>query len=181
MHIIKRGLLGLSVLAAVGGTTGGLLAAQAGASPTRGPEVIRSTQYQVGASDSVGPFTGHGTVRTAGNVTDIASAMKDPPNSNRHLLVDSTGSFTVLTTGGTQGPFSMNDQTCAVRFSIKGIDANIVKGTGAYRHATGDFKANVVVSGYTQRLKDGSCDQSNNDPPAFSTTSVVAVGFINLH
>ena len=61
MHIIKRGLLGLSVLAAVGGTTGGLLAAQAGASPTRGPEVIRSTQYQVG-DGSVGPFTGHGAV-----------------------------------------------------------------------------------------------------------------------
>ena len=37
MHLMKRGLLALSVLAAVGGSTGGLLASQAGASPTRGP------------------------------------------------------------------------------------------------------------------------------------------------
>ena len=63
MHIIKCGLLGLSVLAAVGGTTGGLLAAQAGASPTRGPEVIRSTQYQVGASEGTHRVTGpHGVL-----------------------------------------------------------------------------------------------------------------------
>ena len=104
------------------------------------------------------------------------SAQQQPPSPGRfHRIVHGADHR------GTQGPFSMNDQTCAVRFSIKGIDANIVKGTGAYRHATGDFKANVVVSGYTQRLKDGSCDQSNNDPPAFSTTNVVAVGFINLH
>lgn len=180
MHIMRRGLLALSVLAAVGGTTGGLLAAQAGASPTRGPEVLRGTQYTVGDGFGVGPFTSHGVVNQKGVVTDIPSKKIDPPNTNRHTLVDPTGSFTVITNQGTQGPFSMNPNTCQVRFTILGVDARIVTGTGAYRHATGDFNATVRINGYLSRTRAG-CDQNMNDPLAFSTTNVVAVGHINLH
>ena len=57
MHIIKRGLLALSALAVVGGTAGGFLAAQARASPTRGPEVIHVTSYSVGAGAGAGPWS----------------------------------------------------------------------------------------------------------------------------
>jgi hypothetical protein len=180
MHIVKRGLIALSMVAAVGGTTAGLLATAASAQPTRGREVVQSTQYEVGNGVSVGPWSGHGAVRTAGNVTDAPSLLGDPANSNREMLVDPTGSFTVLVTGGTQGPFHMNPTTCAVRFSVKGFDAKIVTGTGAYAKATGDFKGNVLVTGYVSRTATG-CDTNQNDPPAFSTTYVTAKGHINLH
>jgi hypothetical protein len=178
MHMMKRGLLALTMAAAAGGTMVGLLAS---ATSSRGPEIIRSTQYEVGAGDSVGPWTGQGVVRTSGNVTDIPSQMTDPANSNRHTLVDPAGSFTVLTTGGSTPIFHMNKATCAVRFTIRGINAKIVSGTGAYSKATGNFTANVVVNGYTSRLASGRCDTSQSDPTAFSTTNVVAVGHINLH
>ena len=100
MNMVKRGLIALSVVAAVGGTTGGLLASAASASPTRGPEILTGSQYEVGDGVAVGPFTEHGVVHNRGNVTDIPSLPTDPANSNRHTLVDPTGSFTLLTTGG---------------------------------------------------------------------------------
>jgi hypothetical protein len=181
MNIVKRGLLALSIVAVAGATAGGLLASQASASSTRGPETIRSTQYEVGDGVSVGPWTGHGVIKTAGNVTDAPSVTGDPDNSNREMLVDPNGSFTVLVTGGNQGPVHMNPNTCAVRFTVSGFDARIVTGTGVYRHATGDFKGNVNISGYASRLANGSCDTSQNGPTPLSTSSVVAVGHINLH
>ena len=182
MRILKRGLLALSVLAVAGSATGGILASTASATSTRGPEVIRSTQYTVGDGFGVGPFTSHGVVNQKGVVTDIPPAPKDPPNTNRHTLVDPTGSFTVITNQGTQGPFSMNPNTCQVRFTIRDVDARLIPGTGTgvYRNATGDFNATVRINGYLSRTPQG-CDQNMNDPLAFSTTNVVAVGHINLH
>jgi hypothetical protein len=183
MNMMKRGLIALSMVAAVGGATGGLLVSQASATSTHGREVIQSTQYTVGAGDGVGPWSGFGVVHTQGNVTDIPSLPADPANSNRHTLVDPTGSFTVLTTGGTgpaNGP-SLNPVTCFVHFTIRDIDANIVSGTGAFANATGHFKATVRISGFLSRTATGACDTNQNDPLAFSTTNVVAVGHINLH
>lgn len=181
MNMLKRGLIALTMVAAAGGTTGALLVTQASAQATRGPETIRSTQYEVGAGEAVGTWTGHGAVNTHGNVTDIPSLATDPANSNRHVLVDPSGSFTVLTTGGKNPQFSQNPVTCAVRFSVRDIQATIVSGTGAYAKATGDFKADVVVNGYVQRLANGRCDTNQNDPTAFETDNVTAVGHINLH
>ena len=181
MRIVKRGLIAFAVVAAVGGTAGGLLASAASAQSTRGPEVIRSTQYEVGDGLSVGPWSGHGAVRTAGNITDAPSLATDPANSNRELLVDPTGSFTVLVTGGTQGTVHINPTTCAVRFNVKGFDAKVATGTGAYAKATGDFKGNVLVTGFLSRTATGACDTNQNDPAAFSTSYVVAKGHINLH
>jgi hypothetical protein len=182
MHMLKRGLVALTMVAAAGGTTAGLLASQASATSTRGSEIIRSTQYTVGAGEGVGPWTGHGVVNTYGNVTDIQSLPNDPANSNRHILVDPTGSFTVLTTGGTgpaNGP-SVNPVTCFVHFTIRDIDAVIVSGTGAYANATGHFTATVSISGFLSRTAAG-CDTNQNDPLAFSTTDVTAIGHMNLH
>jgi hypothetical protein len=181
MHIMKRGMLALSVLAAVGGTTGGLLASQAGAQPTRGPEVVRVTQYYVGGGKGVGPFTSHGAVNTKGNITDIASLMADPPDSGRSTLVDPTGSFTVLTTGGDNFRDHLNPVTCALTASVQDIHVVIVSGTGAYRHATGTFKASVHVNGFVQRLANEKCDLNGDDPTAFETDTAVAVGHINLN
>ena len=79
MNMVKRGLIALSVVAAIGGTTGGPLVSAAAAQPTRGPVVIRATQYEVGAGEAVGPFTSHGAVNTKGNVTDVPSLATDPP------------------------------------------------------------------------------------------------------
>src|ERR1700749_2093985 len=171
MNIVKRGLLALSLVAVPGGTAGGLLASQAGGSSAGGPEPIRSTQYEVGDGVSVGPWTGHGVIKTAGNVTDAPSVTGDPDNSNREMLVAPNGSFTVLVTGGNQGPVHMNPNTCAVRFTVSGFDARIVTGTGVYRHATGDFKGNVNISGYASRLANGSCDTSQNGPTPLSTST----------
>jgi hypothetical protein len=181
MNMMKRGLIALSVMAAVSGATGGLLASAASAHPTRGPEVVKSTQYEVGDGVSVGPWTGHGVVNTHGNITDAPSLATDPPNSNREMLVDPTGSFTVLVTGGTDGPFHLNPVTCAFRTSFIGFDAKIVVGTGAYVNAAGDFKGNGWVNGFLSRTATGTCDTNQNDPAAFSTTYVVAKGHINLH
>jgi hypothetical protein len=183
MNMIKRGLIALSVVAAVGGTTGGLLASAASAQPTRGPEILTGSQYAVGDGVAVGPFSEHGVVHNRGNVTDIPSLPADPANSNRHTLVDPTGSFTLLTTGGTgpaAGP-SVNPVTCAVHFTIRNIDAKIVSGTGAYANATGRFKATASIRGFLSRTATGACDTNQNDPPAFSTTTVFAKGHINLH
>ncbi len=181
MHMMKRGLLALSMVAAVGGTTAGLLASQASASPTRGPEAIRSVQYEVGDGSSVGPFTMHGVVNSKGNVTDTASLTKGPANSSRQMFVDPNGSFTVLVTGGTNPTPKINPQTCFVHFTIRNFDAKIVAGTGAYRHATGDFKADATITGNTGRLANGSCDTSQNGPSPLSQVNVVAGGLINLH
>jgi hypothetical protein len=181
MHIMKRGLLALTMVAAAGGTTAGLLVSEATAQSTSGAETIQSTQFEVGSGVAVGPWTGHGVINTHGNVTDIASLRTDPANSNRHLLVDPTGSFTVLTTGGKNPQFHQNSVTCAIKFSIQDIQATIVRGTGAYAKATGNFTANVVVNGYVHRLANGKCDTNPKDPTAFEADSVTAVGHINLN
>jgi hypothetical protein len=181
MRALRRGLLAVTVMAAAGGATAGLVASQASASPTRGPEFISSTQYAVGNGFGVGPWTGHGVIHTRGVVTDIASLPTDPANSNRHTLVDPTGSFTVLTTGGTNPTPNINPVTCSVRFTVRDINATIVAGTGAYTNAAGHFDATAAITGYLQRLATGGCDMNQNDPPAFTTTYVTAVGHINLH
>jgi hypothetical protein len=181
MNIFKRGLLALTVVTAAGGTTAGLLASQASASPTRGPEVVTSTQYAVGDGFGGGPWIGRGVIHTSGIVTDIASLPNDPLNSNRHTLLDPSGSFTVLTTGGTNPTPVPNPANCSFRFTIRDIDARIVSGTGAYANATGDFDATVSVVAVMQRLPDGGCDMNQNDAPAYTTSYVTAVGHINLH
>jgi hypothetical protein len=179
MNMMKRGLIALSVVAAVGGTTAGLLATAASAQPTRGREVIRATQYEVGAGEAVGPWTGHGAVNTRGNVTNVASLPTDPAGSSRTTLVDPTGSFTVLTTGGNPGKFHLNPVSCAFRVNVSGINVKIASGTGAYANATGHFTASVHVDGFLAHTATGACDQNN--PSAFETDNVVAVGHINLH
>ena len=180
MNMVKRGLIALSVVAAVGGTTGGLLASAASASPTRGPEVIHITQYSVAGGFGVGPWSGRGVIHNHGNTTDDPSLTTDPAGSSRHTVVDPAGSFTVLATGGAPGNFHMNPVTCSFSGTIKGITAKIVSGTGAYAKATGTLKANGVARGYLLRTATG-CDTNQNDPSAFETDSTVAIGFINLH
>jgi hypothetical protein len=179
MHMMKRGLLALTMVAAAGGTTVGLLASQASASPTRGAETLKTVQYEVGAGKAVGPFNAHGAVNTQGNIADIASKPGDPDGSSRVQFVDPTGSWTILATGGKNPQQSLNPVTCAVRFSLQDLHANIVSGTGAYRHATGAFKADVSVKGYQPRLANGSCNA--NVPSAFEVDTVTASGHINLH
>jgi hypothetical protein len=181
MNMMKRGLIALSMVAAIGGTTAGLLASAANAQATRGREVIRSTQYAVGAGEGVGPWSGYGVVHTHGNVTDIASLPADPANTNRHTLVDPSGSFTVLTTQGKQGKFYFNPVTCFAHFTVRDIEATIVSGTGAYANATGKFRATVQVTGNSGRTATGACDDNPADPPAFTISNVLAIGRINLH
>lgn len=181
MHILKRGLLALSVVAAAGGTTGGLLASTAGAQPTRGPEVIKVTQYYVGGDFGVGPWTGHGVIDNHGNATDLPPLKTDPVGSSRHSITDPAGSITVLATGGTPGGFHFNPVTCAFHASINGITAKIVSGTGAYAKATGTLKANGVANGYLPRLRNGNCNTSQHASSAYETDNTVAVGHINLH
>ena len=101
MHTIKRGLIALSVVAAVGGTTGGLLASAASASPTRGSEVVHGVQYSVNGGFGVGPWSGHGVINNKGIVTDIAPLTTDPPNSNRHTLVTRLGASPCSPPGAT--------------------------------------------------------------------------------
>jgi hypothetical protein len=181
MNIVKRGLIALAVTAAVGGTAGSLLATAASATSSRGREVIRSTQYEVGAGEAVGPWSGHGVVNTRGNIANVPSLTTDLANTNRTTLVDPTGSFTVLTSGGTPGTFHSNPVTCAFRVNIKGINGNIASGTGAYAKATGSFKINLHVEGFLPRLASGACDTSQSTPSAFETDTAVAVGHVNLH
>jgi hypothetical protein len=182
MNMMKRGLIALAVTAAVGGTAGGLLASAASASPTRGPEVLHVTSYSVGAGEGSGPWSGHGAVNTRGNITDdVASLPTDPANSSRHLLVDPTGSFTVLATGGTNPTPKVNMTTCFVIFTVRNVNVKIVSGTGAYANATGRFNATVVNTGYLNRTATGACNTAENIAPAFSTTYVTAKGRINLH
>ncbi len=181
MNMMKRGLMALTMVAAVGGTTGGLLASQASAQSTRGPEVIHVTSYSVGAGEGSGPWFGHGAVNTRGNITDaVPSLPTDPTNSSRHTLVDPTGAFTVLATGGTNPTPKINPTTCAFRFTIRDLNVAVVSGTGAYAKATGHFKATATNSGFLSRTATGACDTNQNDPPAFSTTNVLVKGHINL-
>jgi hypothetical protein len=182
MHIMKRGLVALAALTMIGTTTGLLVSSTASAGTTKGPETITSTQYSIGNGNGVGPWNGRGAINTGGVITDINNAT----TGDLHTLVDPLGQFTVKTTGGTQGPFYMNPVTCAVSFSITGVEADIVSGTGPfartgiYVNATGTFLANVKVKGYVQKFPTG-CDQNQNDPVAFSSSSVVAKGYIDLH
>jgi hypothetical protein len=170
------------VVAAVGDTTAGLLASEASASPTRGPLVVTATQYEVGGGTSVGPFAEHGrVVHNRGNITDVPSLKTDPANSNRVMLVDPTGSFTVLSTGGTPGTFHLNPVTCAFHVTIRDIHGTIVTGTGAYAKATGAVNVTVHSNGTLARTATGACDTNPAHPSAFETDSALAVGFINLH
>ncbi len=181
MNMVKRGLIALSVVAAVGGTTGGLLASAASASPTRGVEVIHTVQYSVAGGPGVGPWTGHGPISThKGNITDIPSLATDPANSSRTTLIDPAGSFTTLNTGGNFIPGRTNPFTCAFTGRVKGINVNIVTGTGAYSKATGAFRVNISISGFDPRLPNGQCN-FNADNSAFETDTATAVGFVNLH
>jgi hypothetical protein len=180
MHMMRRGLLALSVVAVVGGTTGGLLASQASATPTKGVEVLHGVQYSVGGGFGVGPWSGRGPITNNGIVTDIASKKGDPANSNRHTLVDPAGSFTVLTTGGNFTPGRTNPFTCAFTARINGINVKVVSGTGAYSKLTGNLIANVSVAGVQPRFPNGSCNFNANNS-AYETDTVNVVGFMNLH
>jgi hypothetical protein len=182
MHMMKRGLIALSVMAAVGGTTVGLLASEASASPTRGSLVVHATQYYVGGGTGVGPFSEHGrVVHNSGNLTDVPSLTTDPANSDRVMLVDPTGSFTVVSTGGVSGKFHLNPVSCAFWINTNGIKSTIVSGTGAYAKATGAFKVSAHAQGTLSRTSTGACNTADTAPSAFETDSVVAVGHINLH
>jgi hypothetical protein len=176
MHIVKRGFLALSALALVGSTTGLIAATSASAGATRGYEVVRGIQYGVGNNNAVGPWNGRGVINTGGVVTDDNAAT----TGDLHTLVAPNGSFTVKTTEGNQGPFTVDPTTCAIHFTLTDVEVNIVYGTGIYRHATGHFDATVDVNGYLQQFPTG-CDQNQNDPPAFTSTAVVAKGYIDLH
>ena len=180
MNIVKRGLLGLSVLAAVGGTTGALLASQASAAPTSGPEIIHGVQYSVGGGFGVGPWSGKGPITNSGIVTDIASKKGDPANSNRHTLNDPAGSFTVLTTGGKFTPGRTNPVTCAFSARITGINVKVVSGTRAYSKLTGNLIASVSVAAIEPRLRNGSCNFNANNS-VYETDTVTAAGLVNLH
>lgn len=179
MNILKRALLSLSALAMVGTT--GALVASANAAPTRGPEVIHSTQYEVGAGFGVGPWSGRGPISSnRGNITGIPSRRGDPANSGRVLLIDPVGSITVLTTGGDFFPGRTNPFTCAFTATIRSIRATVVSGTGFYRHATGGFVVTVMVNGFQPRFLNGQCNFNANNS-AFETDNATAVGFIDLH
>ena len=180
MHILKRGLLAASVLAVTGGTAGGLLASSVGASPTRGVEVVHAVQYEVNGGTSVGPWSGRGPISGNGNITDVASLPADPANSSRTTLVNPSGSFTTLNTGGNFVPGRMNPITCAFTGRVNGINVHIVSGTGRYRNATGNLVVNIAISGVDPRNPNLSCN-FNADNSAFETDSAVAVGFVNLH
>lgn len=181
MHILKRGLLGLSVLAAVGGTTGGLLASQASAAPTRGVEVVHTVQYSVNGGENVGPFTARGPISGRGNITDAVPSLKtDPPNSSRTTLVNEAGSFTTLNTGGDFIPGPGNPFTCAQTARVRGLNVHIVSGTGRYRNATGNLVVNINIQAVQPRLPNGRCN-FNAQNSAFETDTATAVGFVNLH
>jgi hypothetical protein len=181
MHILKRGLLALSAVAVVGGTAGGFLASTAGASPSRGIEVVHAVQYEVNGGTSVGPWSGRGPISGQGNITDVPSLTADPANSSRTTLVNPAGSFTTLNTGGNFVPGRMNPFTCAFTAQITGINVHIVSGTGRYRNATGNLVVNIHAQGVNPRLPNGQCNGNGNVPSAFETDTATAVGFVNLH
>jgi hypothetical protein len=181
MSFWKRWMVSLSILAGLGSVTGALVAS-ANAAPTAGPEVIHSTQYEVGSGLAVGPWTGKGPISSnRGNITGIPSARRDPPNSGRVLLIDPVGSITVLTTGGNFFPGRTNPFTCAFTATVRDIRATVVSGTGFYRHTTGGFVVTVNINGFQPRFLNGRCNFSGNGPSAFETDNAVAVGFIDLH
>ena len=180
MHMLKRGLLALSVLTIAGGTAGGLLASTANAAPTRGIEVVHTVQYSVNGGPGVGPWTGRGPISGQGNITDVPSLKTDPMNSSRTTLVNPSGSFTTLNTGGNFIPGRGNPFTCAQTARVTGLQVKIVTGTGAYRHATGNLVVNISINAVQPRLPNGRCN-FNADNSAFETDTAVAVGFVNLH
>jgi hypothetical protein len=181
MHMMKRGLIALTLVAAVGGTTGGLLASAASATPTRGPEIVRSTQYSVGTGLAVGPWSGRGVIHNHGIVTQIPSLITDPAGSSRETLADPAGSFTVLVTGGTAGAPNINPTTCAFNVVVRGLGVKVVSGTGAYANAAGHLVARLAIDGTLSRLATGACNPSPTAPSVFQTDNVTAVGHINLH
>ena len=117
MNIVKRGLIALAVTAAVGGTAGSLLATAASASsPPVGLVVIHVTQLFRRRQETV-PGHGSAMVRStpAGNITDaVPSYLRIRPTASRHLLVDPTGSFTVLAhwRGPTRQALDQHDDLC---------------------------------------------------------------------
>ena len=138
--------------------------------PSRGREVIRTTQYEVGTGEAVGTWSGHGAIHNYGNATDLPSLATDPTGSSRHMIIDPAGSLTVLASGGNPGAFDLNPVACAFHASINGITAKVVAGTGAYAKATGTLRANGVVNGYLSRTATGACGQ-NAPSSAFETDS----------
>jgi hypothetical protein len=176
MHIVKRGLLGLSALALIGSTAGLYAAATASAGVTKGAETITATQYGVGNANAVGPWNGRGAINTGGVITDDNNATA----GNLHTLVAPNGSFTVYTSEGVQGPFNLNPYTCAFSATNTDVDVHIVSGTGIYKHATGHFVATAIIKGFIQQTPTG-CDTNMNDPEAFDSVAVVAKGYIDLH
>ena len=174
MHMMKRGLLALTMVAAVGGATEWTVGLPGQCHPTRGREVLTGSQYAVGAGVAVGPFTEHGVVHNHGNVTDIPSLPTDPANSNRHTLVDPTGSFTLLTTGRDE---SSNRSQCQSGYLRRPLHHSSHPrqdrgGTGPMPMPPGASMPRPR-SGVPIRTATG-CDTNQNDPSAFSTTNVVA-------
>jgi hypothetical protein len=182
MNLIKRGLLGLSVLAVAGGATGGILASTASAAPTRGVEVVHAVQYSVNGGTNVGPWAGRGPISGRGNITDVPSLKTDPVNSSRTTLVNEAGSFTTLNTGGNFIPGPGNPFTCAQTAKVRGINVHIVSGTGRYRNATGNLVVNINIQAVQPRNKTFPFACNFNAPAsAFETDTATAVGFVNLH
>jgi hypothetical protein len=95
----------------------------------------------------------------------------------RDVSTFATGSFTVLSTGGTMTAPKV-DEDCNFNFKIHGLQTAVVSGTGVFAHATGHFTAEVNIAGVFPRNPDGSCNQNAN--PLFDTVHVTASGHLKL-
>jgi hypothetical protein len=174
---IRRVLMSVTVAATLG-TALGLAPVAASAMSRHGGETVKAAIYEVNGTGT-GWVKLSGTVRGSGNVAEEPSLPSDPANSSRALIAVPQGTFTVLSTGGTDiGPNV--GPNCSVTFAIKGQMTTVVSGTGLFANATGTFRGNIFVTGYLARLSTGACDESPTSAPLFDIVYVNARGHVNL-
>ena len=153
--------------------------ASASAEHRSGHQTFRVSIYEVfpnGQQVGTGPIDADGVIDGKGVIQEIPSTSSDPANSQRVVLTFARGSLTVLSSGGTVHFKAERDCTFTVR--IRGSQADVLSGTGAYAHATGHSAVDVNVAGVLERNPDGSCNQ--NGFPRFDTVRVVSTGNLKL-
>jgi hypothetical protein len=179
MHI-KRSLAALAVMAGVAAPLGVAASNAVSAQPTKGPETITGTVYEVGTPAS-NPTTsvGGGTFKAGGVVVGKGNIVDVPGGNVLLAFSNGTGTFEATSTGGKFTVVSLNPVTCAVVANVTNQKSTIVNGTGIFAAATGKVTVNLLITGTLPRVSTGGCGTAG--APVEDTVQFTASGTINLH
>jgi hypothetical protein len=150
------------------------LAVPAGAAPVAaGPAVVKGAEhFQIMSTSTT---SNKSSIITWGVFT--AAGVDIQGSGTVDTVVLPKGSFKVVHTNPQGGTF--NPKTCFFQFNGKGT-FKLTGGKGIYKGISGSGKFTVSVIGIGPKLKNGTCNPSQNAAPIAQHTQINAAGTVKL-